>query len=71
MGEINKVLASGILSSDTIAIELNDPVTEDGQQSIHIQTSGFRVEMSAAEFRAFGAAIVDGSACLKSYKKLS
>lgn len=70
MGEINKVLATSEHSSEPISIELNDPVTEGGGQSIHIQTSGFRVEMNLAEFRAFAATIVDGYANLKSRKTL-
>jgi len=69
MGEINKVLATGEHSSGPISIELNDPVTQGGDQSIHIQTSSFRVEMNLPEFRAFAATVVDGYANLKSRKK--
>lgn len=70
MGEINKVLATGKISSEFMSIELNDPVVDGGGQSIHIQTSRFRVEMKLAEFRAFAANIVDGNASLKSRKKI-
>jgi len=69
MGEINKILANGALKSENMAVELNDPVTEGGNSSIHIQTSRFRAEMSENEFRAFAAIVVDSYASVKAYKK--
>ncbi len=70
MGEINKILANAEHKSASLSIELNDPTTEGGKKSVHIQGHGFRIEMDLKEFRAFAATVIDGYATLRSTKKL-
>ena len=71
MGEIIKVLASSKLKSEKISIELNEPVVDGGNESIHIQNGKFRLELNPAEFRALSATIIDAYTVLRSSKKLS
>ena len=69
MVEVNRVIASKIITNKKIDIELNYPASEFGTEKIHIQTGQFRYELSPKEFRLLASGILSAFANLKTYKK--
>ena len=70
MGEIEKILFAGHLQASDLSIELNEPVTQNGERTVHIQTADFRLEMTESDYRRFAATVIDGSTALKASKKI-
>mgnify|MGYP001136524748 FL=1 len=50
MGEIIKVLGQTKIDSSDFKIELNKPHSQGEENSVHIQTETFRLEMPESEF---------------------
>tara|TARA_B110000037_G_C17110028_1_gene501478 strand:+ start:812 stop:1024 length:213 start_codon:yes stop_codon:yes gene_type:complete len=70
MGEIIKVLGKKRINSEEFQIELNKPHMDGQQNSVHIQTKTFRIEMSQSEFNIIALNTLKAIQKLKTLKSL-
>ena len=70
MGEKIKTLASGKVQGSYLEIELNYPTSKGLDQSVHIQSNKFRLDINRKEYIGYAISILVARRNLKNLKKI-